>query len=117
MPWSGAPGAVDTSSKPAAPPPEELAQQLAAQAISGTGARSLCQAYTAARAAATTAKLPHVAAAIATAFGAGTGTAAGTARGSPPQSLIAGFSQEPGESNMELVLLGQTWAGGQRLGL
>ena len=71
MPFLGTLSEVSTSSDSPLPPPRGLAQELAAQATSGTGPRSLCQAHTAARAAATNAKLPRVAAAIFTAFVAG----------------------------------------------
>ena len=69
---------VDTSSNPAAPRFRGLAHELTAQATSGTGPRSLCQAYTAARAAATIAMLPHVAVATTSVFGAIGGTASRT---------------------------------------
>ena len=68
----------DTSSNPDGSPLEGLAHELAAQASSGTGPQSLCQAYTAERTAAIRAALPHVAATTTAAFGARPGTATET---------------------------------------
>ena len=66
MQFSGTLTEFDTISKPATSFLRGLAHELAAQAMSGTGPRSLCQAYTAASAAAKIATQPHVAAALTT---------------------------------------------------
>lgn len=66
MPLSGSLSEVNASFKR----PSVLEQMLTAQETSGKGPQSMCQAYTAARAAASPATLPHVAAVITTQFGA-----------------------------------------------
>ena len=75
MAFLGTLSEVNASVEPDVPSPQGMPHTLAAQATTGTGPRSLCQAHTAARAAATSATLPHTAAAISASFGWCTGTA------------------------------------------
>ena len=87
MPFLGTLNEVNASSNLAVSVPRGLDRKLMAQVTSGTGPRSLCQAYTADRAAATAATQPHVTAAMTVVFAARTArrsggvTDAGLARG------------------------------------